>query len=198
MTTLLDLLYSLPFSIGMVMGVVMMKAYKRVQCHYADAHRPLPGGRHRHPPSISRVWIGGLLTVAVLGYVILQVNTTEQRYKSLSEDVRHCQVEFQQALVARAKITTENDALLRQRVDLLQEYGRATSTWLGQLVAPPSDLADLAASDPKVGVWMAAVTRVYSDRANRITAHMDAIGNRLEQLEQDRLAHPLPSATCGT
>lgn len=194
---MLSLLYSLPFAIGLVVGIAGMKVYQHAQCKIADAHHPLPGGRRRHPAPISRVWVGGFLTIAVLGYVLLQVGQIEQRYKGLADNVQRCQVEFQQALVARSRITTENDQLSRQRQDLLQEYGRATSLWLSQLVNLPEDIADLPATDPRSIAWGQAVTRVYSEHALRINSKLNDIGKRQEQLEQDRRDHPLPQATCG-
>ncbi|AYB70560.1 hypothetical protein SEA_SERENDIPITOUS_18 [Mycobacterium phage Serendipitous] len=197
MTSVLSLLYSLPFAIGLVIGVAGMKVYQHAQCKIADAQHPLPGGRHRHPAPISRVWVGGFLTIAVLGYVLLQVGQIETRYKGLADNVERCQVEFQQAITARSKITTENDQLSRQRQDLLQEYGRATSLWLSQLVNLPEDIADLSSTDPRVIAWGQAVTRVYSEHALRINSKLNDIGKRQEQLEQDRRDHPLPQATCG-
>ncbi|APQ42279.1 hypothetical protein PBI_RICH_18 [Mycobacterium phage Rich] len=197
MTSVLSLLYSLPFIIGLAVGITGMKVYQHVQCKIADSHHPLPGGRRRHPAPISRVWLGGFLTLAVLGYVLLLVSNTEERYKTLSEDVRRCQIEFQQALVDRSRITGENDAIFRQRGDLMQEYGRATSLWLSQLVNLPPDIAELPQNDPRVIAWGQAVTQVYSQHTARINAKLDAASKRLEELEQDRHDHPLPQATCG-
>ncbi|AER48932.1 hypothetical protein CM14_gp18 [Mycobacterium phage Acadian] len=197
MTSVLSLLYSMPFAIGLLAGIAGMKVFQHAQCRIADAHHPLPGGRHRHPAPISRVWLGGFLTVAVLGYVLLQVTQTEEHYKSLSQDVRRCQVEFQQAITARSKITSENDAIFRHRGDLMQEYGRATSLWLSQLVNLPPDIAELPQNDPRVIAWGQAVTQVYSEHAARINEKLDADSKRLDQLEQDRREHPLPQATCG-
>lgn len=197
MSSVLSLLYSLPFVVGLVAGIAGMKVYQHVQCKIADAHHPLPGGRRRHPAPISRVWLGGLLTVAVLGYVLLQVSQTEDHYKSLGSEMRRCQVEFQQALTVRSKISTENDELSRKQRDLLTEYGRATSLWLSQLVNVPEDIAGLPSTDPRVIAWGQAVTQVYSEHAIRINSKLDAISKRQEQLEQDRRDHPLPQATCG-
>lgn len=194
---MLSLLYSMPFAIGLLAGIAGMKVFQHAQCRIADAHHPLPGGRHRHPAPISRVWLGGFLTVAVLGYVLLQVTQTEEHYKSLSQDVRRCQVEFQQAITARSKISTENDELSRKQRDLLVEYGRATSLWLSQLVNLPEDIAGLPQSDPRVIAWGHAVTQVYSEHAIRINTKLDVISKRQEQLEQDRRDNPLPQATCG-
>jgi len=197
MTNVLELIYSLPFVAGGLFGAVLMKLYQRAQCRHLDKTCPLPDGQRHTPPPINRVWLGGLLTFAVLGYVLLQVGQTEQHYRELGSEMRRCQVEFQTALVARAKITTENDQLSREQRELLAESMQANAMWISRLIDLPPDLENLPTDDPRVTAYGQAVTRVYRERIDKINARIAEISDRQRQLDQDRIDHPFPEPSCG-
>jgi hypothetical protein len=197
MTNVLELIYSIPFLAGGLVGALGMKLYQRAVCRHLDKTHPLPSGERRRIPGLSRTWLGGLLTFAVLGYVLLQVNQTEAHYRQLGDEMRHCQIEFNAALNARAAITTENDELSRQQRDLLAESDEAESIWIDRLINLPEDIAGLPSTDDRVQQWGKAVTRVYFERIGHINAKITAISDRQQQLEQDRRNHPLPEPSCG-
>lgn len=197
MTSVLEVLYSLPFVVGALAGAVGMHLWQRAQCHHADKIHPLPGGRKRPPPRISPMWAGGLITVAVLGYVLLQVGQTERHYRELGDEMRRCQVEFQTALVARSKITAENDRLSREQRDLLAESDQAEALWISRIVDLPDDIAELPAGDERVTEYGRTVTRVYRERIDKINARVQEISDRQVQLEKERAANPLPEPSCG-
>ena len=197
MTNVLSMVYSLPFIAGGVVGAVVMRLYLRAQCRAADRKHPLPDGKRRRVPGISPVWLGGLITVMVLGYVLLQVGQTEQHYRELGTEMRRCQIEFNAALVARSRITTENDRLSREQRDLLAESVEANALWISRIIDLPPDIAALPEGDPRVTQYGRTVTRIYRERIDRINERIAEISARQVQLAKDRADNPLPEPTCG-
>lgn len=197
MINVLSIVYSMPFFAGALVGMVVMRFYQRHQCKVADRRHPLPGGARRHAPGISRTWLGYALSVAVLGYVVLQVNQTEQHYRQLADSVASCQREFNAALAARAAISAENDKLSRQQRGLLADSDVAESTWIDRLINLPPEIKNLPQDDPRVQTYGQTVTRIYFQRSGQINAQIQAINERQEQLDKDRADHPLPEPTCG-
>lgn len=193
----LSVVYSLPFVAGAIVGMVGMKLYQRAVCRHLDKLHPLPDGRKRHAPAISRVWIGGLVALLTLGYVLLQVNETEMHYRSLGDEMRRCQVEFNTALIDRASITTENDELSRQQRSLFLELDELQGVWLTRLITPPPDIAALSPTDQRRQDYGITVTRVYNERAAKLRAEAQAIGKRQIELEQERRERTYPTPTCG-
>lgn len=197
MTAVLETIYSLPFAVGALIGAIVMRLYQKAQCRLADKRHPLPGGRKHRVPGVSTVWVGGLITVLVLGYVLLLVAQTEQHYKSLASEMRRCQIEFQTALIARSRITTENDQLSREQRDLLAESDQAESVWIDRLINLPSNIKELPQDDPRVTSYGQTVTRIYFERIGRINSRITEIDQRQAELDRDRTAHPLPEPSCG-
>jgi hypothetical protein len=193
----LETIYSLPFLIGLLVGMGGQRAYCLIKARRADKRHPLPGGGHRRVGGISMTWVGGLVAVGVLGYVLLQVDQTETHYRQLGDEMRRCQIEFNTALRARAAITTENDQLSREQRDLLAESDEAESTWISRLINLPEDIASLTPDDPRRQDYGQTITRVYFERATKINLRITAISDRQRQLDQERLDHPLPEPTCG-
>lgn len=197
MTSILELVYSLPFVAGAVVGVIVMRTVQFMQARAADRRDPLPDGCKRKVPRIGVTWLGGLLSLAVLGYVLLQVDTTERHYRELGSEVRRCQIEFNSALVARSKITTENDQLSREQRSLLADAADAQNLWISRIINLPPDIADLPDGDPRVTQYGRTVTRVYFERFSKILIRVREIDKRQLELDQERAAHPLPEPSCG-
>lgn len=197
MMHVLSILYSLPFLLGAIVGAVGMRLYQRHQCRKADHRHPLPNGRKHRMPGINHMWAGGLLTLAVLGYVLLQVEQTEQHYRELGDEMRRCQVEFHTALVARSAITTENDRLSREQRDLLVNSEKAEAEWISQIIDLPPEIASLPDNDPRIQQYGQVITRVYRERIDKINTRLAEISEHQRQLAQKRAENPLPEPSCG-
>lgn len=195
--TLLEILYTFPFAAGLTFGIFGYRFTCWLIARHQDHVDPLPNGEKRAIGSISRVWIGGLVAVAVVGYVLLQVSDTEKHYVQLGQEMRRCQVEFQGTLTARSNIATENDRLYREKLDLLAELGDAQSIWIGRLINLPGELSGLEMNDQRVIDYHLTVTRFYAERVTRINNRIADISTRQRQLDIDRSNNPLPKATCG-
>lgn len=197
MSSVLGIIYSLPFVVGALVGAVTMHLYQRYQCRRADQRHPLPNGRKRHPPGLNRVWLGGLLTLVVLGYVLLQVEQTEHHYRELGDEMRRCQVEFHTALVARSAITTENDRLSREQRDLLVDSEQAGAQWISRIINLPPEIAALPDDDPRVQAYGRTITRAYFEQVSEINKRLAEISEHQRQLAQKRADNPLPEPSCG-
>lgn len=197
MSDVLSLFYSLPFVAGGLAGILGMKLYQRLQCRYQDRHHPLPDGAKHPVPSINRMFWGGLLTVAILGYVLLQVGQTEQHYRDLGSEMRRCQVEFMSALKARADISAENDKLSREQREYLAQSDQAEALWIDRLINLPPEIAALPSSDDRVQQYGRTITRIYFERIGKINEKIADVSKRQVELEQWRRDNPLPSPSCG-
>lgn len=194
MTNVLGIIYSMPFFTGALAGMLIMRLYQRHQCKVAD--RLDPKVKH-YTPGLNRAWLGYALSLGVVGWVLLQVNSTENHYRQLATNVATCQREFNTALKARAAISTENDRLSREQRNLLAEFTVAESTWIDRIINLPPEIKDLERDDPRVQDYGQTVTRIYYERSARINAQISMIAARQVKLDQDRADHPLPEPTCG-
>ena len=197
MTPVLELIYSFPFITGLLVGITAQRVYAHVMCRYANVHHPLPGGKRRRVPGISRTWVAGLVLLATLGYVLLQTGQTEAKYRGLARDVANCQREFNQALKARSAITAENDRLSVKQRDLLTALDDASGVWVGRLLNPPDSIAALSPDDPRRQAWNEDVTRVYYQRATELRTEIADVRKEQTRLQDERNQHPLPEPTCG-
>lgn len=196
MSNALAVVYSLPFVAGAVAGAGLMKLYQWHHCRHLDKLHPLPGGRKRRVPGISQQWWGGLVAIAVLGYVLLQVNQTEASYKKLAARIEACQTGLASAINVRADISTQNDALSVQQRDLLTELDDASGTWINRLINPPPDIAALDLNDPRRQAWGFDVTRVYYERATKLRQRISEIREEQSQLAEERNRRPMPAPSC--
>lgn len=194
---MLEIVYSTSFIIGAIVGMAGMKAYQWAVCRHLDKTHPLPDGRKRHAPEISRVWVGGLVALGVVGYVLLQVNQTEDHYRSLGDEMRRCQTEFTTALTKRSEITTRNDELSRQQRDLFAELDELHGVWLTRLITPPPDIAALPPTDQRRQDYGITVTRIYNERATKLRDEVRAIIGEQKRLADERARNPLPEPECG-
>lgn len=197
MTDALGIVFSLPFLIGMLVGVVAQRGYCWAVAKYQDHTNPLPRGQRHRPAAINRVWLAGIVTFVVFGYILVQVNQTEEKYRTLARDVAACQREFNEALSKRSAISTENDRLSIEQRELLAEVDTAEAGWINQLINPPSDIAALELDDPRRQAWNIDVTRVYVERTQQLNEQVSRIATRQRELDRERADNPLPTPTCG-
>lgn len=196
MTSVLEIIYSRPFLFGAVFGALGMKLYQLVMAHHLDKVKPLPGGRRRHVSSISTQAFGGLMALAVVGYVLVQVNQTETKYRVLADRLTSCQVTFQTAIVERAKIAAENDKLSMAQRDKLTALDQMQGVWIDRLLNPPPHIAETPLGDPRRVGYTITVTRFFQERAVTLRADIADIRAEQTRLTEDRNAHPLPDPLC--
>lgn len=198
MTPVLELIYSFPFATGLLVGVAAQRVYSHAVVKYQDAHHPLPSGRRRYVPGISRVWLAGLLLLATLGYVLLQTGQTEAKYRGLARNMYDCQREFNQALKDRSRTTTENDRISMEQRDLFTALDDAAGTLVNRQLNPPPEIAALPMDSARRLAWNEDVARVYYERTMKVRGQIAALRDEQTRLQQERAAHPLPEPTCGS
>lgn len=196
MNDLLGMIYSIPFAVGLIIGLVAQRLVVWWRCCWLNKNRPRDNGRPHTVPSLSRVWCAGAVAVGVLGYILLQVGQTEGRYEHLAASVAACNRELIAAQKARSDLAAENDRLSREQRALLAESDEASNAWINRIVNPPPDIVGLELNDPRRQQWSLDVTRVYFERAGKINEKIYAIAVEQQKLDLTRAAHPLPEPTC--
>ena len=197
MTPVLEIIYSAPFLVGLLVGVIAERSYSHARARWMDKHHPLGGRKHHHVAPISPMWIAGLVLAATLGYVLLQANNTEDRYRRLANDMATCQREFNTALAAQAAVMDEDNKLSRDQRKLLAERSQLESEWIEHLIEPPPDIAKLSDVDPRRIAWAADVTRIYFSHAAALDKQIDQVSEQQVVMDNERRDHPLPDPTCG-
>lgn len=197
MTYALDTLYSWPFWIGAVCGLVTWKLYCRQKARWLDRHYPLPGGEKHYVSHINRLWIAGLAMGLSIGYILLTAQKTHDQTVGLAHSVAHCWTESFQSTKAQIDLNAQNDGISRQQQNLQREYDRATSEWLKALVNPPGDLVDEDTNSPARKAWGLEATANYQLKLNDLGTQFDNLVNQRKTLDAERAQHPLPESTCG-
>lgn len=180
MTSALELLYSWPFALGALAGIALDRLYKCWRAHWLNMHKPLPDGQKYHAGGYHLVYVAAVVAVAVLGYVLLTVNRTEQHYEHLAGELAACQT-----------INAQNDDLSIRMRALFLERNEAETQWLNRVVAPDNpEIAALDPQDPRRKDWVTDATIVYNERADRINAQIRAISEQQIDLAEQRNANP--------
>lgn len=140
--------------------------------------------RMRHK-SVKVEWRIGGIAVGIVAIMLtsFQAQAAYSTAQQTAKDARDCQIEFNNALTERAKITTENDALS-------QEQRTIVFNWIHDLIFPPPPYAELDPNDPKRQAWTLLRTQ-DTDREFQQSI------NRQDDLQQKRKDHPYPDPTCG-
>lgn len=194
----LSVIYSLPFVVGALIGILGQRLYCLSRARWLDRQHPLSDGRQHDPGGLNRVWLAGLVTAIVFGYVLLQTEQTHLDTVALSDKTRACQIEFNKALKDRAAITSKNDELSVRQRELLSQLNDASGTWINRLLNPPEDIARLDMNNPRRVAWNVDVTRTYYEWATKLRAETVAIRKEQTQVLAQRNANPYPEPTCGT
>lgn len=193
MGEVLGYVYSLPFVAGAIIGALTMKLYQLAVCRHLDRTHPLPNGKRRHVPGIARTWIGGLMALAVLGYVILQVNQTEQRYTQLADNVANCTEDLIESIASSRQLNDQRDNLSEEQRRLGLKLDNADSALIrAVLVPPPSET--LTMTPAQRWAWYAEVHHRYVET----TAPWRARSAQIEQEVATLIAQrrPLPDPRC--
>ncbi|AYD82014.1 membrane protein [Mycobacterium phage Saguaro] len=198
MSNVLSIVWSLPFLIGMVVGIVGQRLYYHLRARHEDKVNPLPDGRKRRVGGISSVWTGGMVAAFVLVYVLAQSQQTHDETVALAERTHQCQADLIASIERSRAISRENDELSMRQRDLLAELEELQAVWLGRIVNPePPEIAALDPNDPRRQSWAIDVTRVYQERSRTLRDEVASITERQAQLAKERAANELPGPRCG-
>lgn len=122
----------------------------------------------------------GVSTIIIIS---LQTQTAYNIAKDTAETARSCQIEFAEALSARAKITTEND-------DISQEQRKIVFNWIHNLAFPPEPWASMEVGDPRRGQY----NMIRTAEAER---DFQSSLKQQDYLLQKRAESMFPDPTCG-
>jgi hypothetical protein len=197
LTKILDMIYSIPFFSGAVIGLIFQRGWNRYKAHWEDVHHPNPDGTCHYPDQISRVWLAGLVLALSLGYVLMTAQVTHDQTIALTKRVAQCWQESYQSTRAQIKLNAENDLISRQQQELQRNYDRATSDWLKALVNPPGTLSTMDPNGPERRAWGLQITAEYQGKLDDLGKQSDSLVQRRNALDIERAQHPLPESTCG-
>lgn len=195
----LNTVYSWPFFVGLILGISLYQGYICSKNWWLNKHHPLPDGKKRKLiRGLNHVWIGGALTVLILGYVLHQAQRTHDETVALSIHTAECQRVFQKALNDRADANAQDNDLANEQSDLRAQGDDARNLWLSRLLNPPSPIAELEYNNPRRVAWNQDVTREYADKGVSLASQIkDVLAQRKKvQADRDR-NHPLPETSCG-
>ncbi|MBV9871733.1 MAG: hypothetical protein JO214_14025 [Frankiaceae bacterium] len=196
MNSFLDTIWSASFGIGFVVGIILQRIYAHTRCHWLNGHRPKSNGsRHKVSP-VGRVWVGGLIAVLALTYVVVQADQTHRDTVALAQETRRCQQDLVTNIKRNREITTQNDDLSAEQRALLAKSLDAGSEWVNQLIVLPPDLAKLDRNDPRVQQYGIDVTRAYYDRIGKYRKRIAEINAEQDRLAEQRAQNPLSSPRC--
>lgn len=194
MNSVLGLIYSLPFVVGLAAGIIGQRLYCYAQARHLDKVHPLPTGR-RKVGGIDQAWLGGLLAVAVLGYVLLQVGQTEQRYVHLADAVAECQSDLIISIGDSRKVNDTRDNLSEEQRALGLMIDNATADLVRRVLSPPPEIAYLPPEGRRV--WTSSVQKEYDQltepwraRSAQIVHEVQTLTNARRPLPDPRCAHP--------
>ncbi|AHN84132.1 hypothetical protein SEA_HAMISH_17 [Mycobacterium phage Hamish] len=196
MSSVLEVVYSLPFAVGLLCGILGQRAYCYGRAWYKDRNDPLPNGRHRTVAGISKVWVGGLIAVGSLGYVLYQAEAARLDTVSLAEHTQECTSDLIASVSRGRQISTENDRLSIAHRDKLTELAQVQSVWLGRILDPPPHIAAMPADDPRRDGYFKTITQFYKVRTDELRADIDKIREEQAKLIGDRERNPLPDPRC--
>jgi hypothetical protein len=127
---------------------------------------------------------GGIaIGVAAIVIVTLQTQIAYTTAKNTAVEVQRCQVEFNEALRARAKITTEND-------EASQDQRRIIFDWIHDLIFPPEPFSTMDTNDRRRQEYGITRTIQTEQAFQKSLAKQDV-------LQRQRDEHPYPDPTCG-
>lgn len=140
--------------------------------------------KYKQPDTtIAWPYIGIVVGVLVILWSSFQSQQAYTLAQQTALEVRDCQREFNSALQARVKITSEND-------ELSQTQRRIVFNWIHDLIFPPEPYAGMDPNDPRRQQFGIALTI-------KTEHEFQASLNRQDELQKQRDQHPLPDPTCG-
>lgn len=196
MLSLLQAAYYFPFGIGAIIGITAQRVWCHQRARWLNRHHPLPDGSEYVVSPLSRTWVAGLITTAMLGYVLVNVQHTHDQTIDLAKRVEKCQVEATKAVAVRDNIKFQNDKLSKRSRELLTDLDDANGVWTRQLVTPPPNIAALQSNDPARQTWTITVTLDYLNGTAHTHAELRSIYAQEDALFAQEEAHPLPPLGC--
>lgn len=198
MTHLLATVYSPAFIIGLLAGIVGQRIYCWQRAKWMDRHHPNADGSAHPIGGLDRMWIGGLVALAILGYVLLQAQETHNDTVALSERTLQCQADLIRFIERSRDISAQNDELSVRQRKLFADLDELQGVWLTRVVSPDNpEIAALDVEDPRREAWAFDVTIVYNERAAKVRAEVRAITEEQDRLADERQANELPDPRCG-
>lgn len=192
----LQLIYSLPFAIGLVLGIVGQRFYVHSRVAFLNKYRPKADGGPYHAGHISRMWIAGLATAGSLGYVLLSAELAHSESRSLSHRVEQCQAEMTESITSHLSALSQTVTIQERRSQLFQQFNVVETEWIDRLLTPPARLQGVSVSDQRWQDWVYDVTRIHTDRIAEINRQVGRLNERQRQLDRERLDHPLHAPGC--
>lgn len=190
---ILALFYNRQFGLGLLVGLVGMYFYQRWRCKHLDKKEPMV----KHPPpGINRMVAAALITVAMLGYILLKAQQTQDITVATNERLKTCTIQFQQSLKYRSDITSQDTELSNQISDIRSQLDDALGTFLDRRLNPPPDIAKLDANDPRRVQWKDDITYVYAQWQRKLRDRIDQLVKERKVLLDARVAHPIPDIDC--
>jgi hypothetical protein len=182
----------LNFVMGMLAMLVLQQIANRYAAWRANKTNWIPELKRR-----GTLWIAAVLVILGSLFVGVQSYQTDQAVRDLTRETQRCYREFATSIDANRKIGRENDELSRQQRDALGDTQMALSHWLGQLLTPPVEIAELPSTHPRRRDFNLKITREFNEI---LTNNSQTISNaRDKELanEEERKLHPFPKPTCG-
>lgn len=161
-------------------GIGLTQVWQWVKCKYYNWKHP---EEHHEAGKVDWFWVAAAVIFFVMIAIGIQNQHTYSFATQLAQDTKACQIEFNQALKARAQITTEND-------ELSQEQREVVFHWMHDLIFPPAPYDKMSTDDPRRQQW-------GIDRTIGASKRFQASIDRQEEIQKKREAHPLPDPTCG-
>ena len=186
MTEALANLLSISSLIAFLLGVGATKGYYYVRCRMLDKSDPEHKPHSKPSKSLIVLWALVFLMTGVTG---IQGYETANEVRQLAADTKECQNQFTEALIARARISADND-----KWSAIQR--KAIADWLREILLPPPDIAKIRNDDPNFGTnpryvqWSFDVTTKYYNIIQEAQDEQD-------QNVAERAQHPLPEPSCG-
>lgn len=200
-------LFSWAFAIGVIVGFALDRAYHYLRVCWLEKNRPLPDGRHRSRLKAVQVdprAFAAIVMIAVVGWSLIKTQANANESARITADARvfaaetrECQHQFNEALTARARITSEDGELSNQLSDLRSDIDEATGTWINRLLNPPPDIAALPINDARRQAWNFDVTTVYFQRTDKLRVQVRQVITERKNKQRERERTGLPAPTCG-
>lgn len=197
MSNVLEIVWSLPFLLGITAGVLGYHCFAKARCRWRNKHRPRADGKPWRAPGVNRTVWGGLVAAGAVLYVLSQAQQAHDETVALSARTRTCQNALIASIVDNRKISAVNDDLSVRQRDLFSLIDDAGAQWIDRLLNPPADIAALGPQDPRRQQYNIDATRHYFDRVGKYRAEVSKISEQQHVLAEERSKHLLPDPNCG-
>ncbi|UXE04392.1 membrane protein [Mycobacterium phage Funsized] len=196
MSNAINILWSLPFGIGLIAGAVAMRLYLHLKCRWQNKHHPNPDGTPHKVPPLARQWLGGLIAVAVVVYVLAQGQQTHDRGVALTERFGRCTSDLIVAIDSRGSISAGRDDLSEEQRHIFGEILAATDRLINGVISPPPEIAATPPGSTQRAEWVQRVRADYDTAVNPLLARSAEIDNQVAALRMAREQSQLPSPRC--